>query len=343
MKVQIEESVLQGEPQDWLIQRVANVYEGDVCYRVYAPAKAKGDALQWVDYFTVRTISVDAQGEINVRAPLAKLVVQQVKEHLEKQKLCTEQNMPTIPQKLYDLIEYGHKANDWPSYTEWNLRTRSFLQTVFPNEAVNFGTIRDELSNLNSWPLARASQIGLLEGLAAKTEDADGALAALAGSPVASGAAVSLQTKKVFIVHGHDDQAKETVARFLERLKLEPIILHEQANEGRTVIEKFEVYADVGFAVVLLTPDDVGAPVSERETLKPRARQNVVLELGYFLGKLKRNRVCALYKKGVEIPSDMSGVLYVELDSAGGWTIKLAQELSAAGIPINLEALLKKS
>jgi predicted nucleotide-binding protein len=146
----------------------------------------------------------------------------------------------------------------------------------------------------------------------------------------------------VFVVHRHDNEAKEKVARFLERLKLEPIVLHEQANEGRTVIEKFEVYADVGFAVVLLTPDDVGALAAERADLKSRARQNVVLELGYFLGKLKRNRVCALYKEGVEIPSDYQGVLYVQLDSAGGWTLKLAQELAAAGIPIDLEALFKK-
>jgi predicted nucleotide-binding protein len=169
----------------------------------------------------------------------------------------------------------------------------------------------------------------------------EGAMAALSGSSAASVATAPRPTHKVFVVHGRDNEAKEKVARFLERLKLEPIILHEQPNEGRTVIEKFEVYADVGFAVVLLTPDDIGALASEQTQLKPRARQNVVLELGYFLGKLKRNRVCALYKEGVEIPSDYQGVLYVELDSAGGWTIKLAQELAVAGIPINLEALLK--
>jgi predicted nucleotide-binding protein len=112
------------------------------------------------------------------------------------------------------------------------------------------------------------------------------------------------------------------------------------------LIEKFEVYADVGFAVVLLTPDDVGAPASEANkpaSMKRRARQNVILELGYFIGRLSRRRVCALYKQGVEIPSDYEGVVYVELDPAGAWHVRLAQELSEAGVPISLEALFKKS
>ena len=142
-------------------------------------------------------------------------------------------------------------------------------------------------------------------------------------------------------MHGHEIAAKELVARFVERLGLEPIILHEQASEGDTVIEKLERHSDVGFAVVLLTPDDVGAPAAEAARLRKRARQNVVAELGYFVGKLKRNRVCALYRQGVEIPSDFHGVVYVELDDSGGWRTKLAQELSSAGLPANLEALLK--
>jgi predicted nucleotide-binding protein len=207
--------------------------------------------------------------------------------------------MPTIPQKIYDFIEYAFNAKDWEAYSQWSTRVQSFLQSVSPEEAIRFGNIRAEsVERADDWQLARASQVGLLEGLAAKTEDVEGALAVLAGrSRTESVAAAPSQTKKVFVVHGHDNEAKETVARFLERLKLEPIILHEQPNEGRTVIEKFEVHADVSFAVALLTPDDVGASASERAHLRPRARQNVVLELGYFLGKLKRNRVCALQRR----------------------------------------------
>lgn len=96
----------------------------------------------------------------------------------------------------------------------------------------------------------------------------------------------------VFIVHGHDAEARETVARFLGNIGFEPIILHEQASRGRTVIEKGEAHSDVGFAVVLLTPDDMGRSVTETD-LEPRARQNVLLELGYFIAKLGRDRVCA--------------------------------------------------
>jgi predicted nucleotide-binding protein len=141
---------------------------------------------------------------------------------------------------------------------------------------------------------------------------------------------------KVFLVHGHDESARETTARFLEKLGLEPIILHEQPNAGRTVIEKVERYAEVAFAVVLLTPDDIGGLNSAQQELKPRARQNVILELGYFLGKLGRSHVAALLKGEVEKPSDYDGVLYVPMDAAGAWKLQLARELKNAGLNIDL-------
>ena len=90
----------------------------------------------------------------------------------------------------------------------------------------------------------------------------------------------------------------------------------------------------------MLTPDDVGAVATDASNLKPRARQNVIMELGYFMGRLSRLRVCALYKGGVELPSDYQGVLYTEMDSAGVWKSKLAQEFVQAKLTINLEALL---
>ncbi|MCH7772051.1 MAG: nucleotide-binding protein, partial [Bacteroidetes bacterium] len=117
----------------------------------------------------------------------------------------------------------------------------------------------------------------------------------------------SPKTNKVFIVHGHNQGLKEAVARFIEKFDLEPIILHEKANEGRTIIEKFSDYSDVHFAVILLTHDDEGKEKGSTEETKPRARQNVILEMGFFLGKLGRARVCALYEEGVEIPSDYQG------------------------------------
>jgi predicted nucleotide-binding protein len=147
--------------------------------------------------------------------------------------------------------------------------------------------------------------------------------------------AVSSDSRNVFVVHGHDKAITESAARFLEKLDLHPIILHEQPNMGRTIIEKFEAHSDVGFAIVLLTPDDMGGLASGGE-LKPRARQNVILELGYFIGRLGRSRVCALYVEGVEVPSDIHGVLYVPYDNANGWRLKLASEIRAAGIAIDL-------
>jgi len=189
-----------------------------------------------------------------------------------------------------------------------------------------------------SWKDARDAQIGMLEGLALK-EARDEPIPD--GSTSSGQIAPPKQTKRVFVVHGRDTEVKESVARFLERLGLEPIILHEQPNSGRTVIEKFELHADVGFAVILLTPDDVGGLGVTPADLKGRARQNVILELGYFLGRLSRRRVCALYKKDVEIPSDYQGVLFVEFDPSGAWRTKLAQELVEGGFSINLDALLK--
>ena len=139
-------------------------------------------------------------------------------------------------------------------------------------------------------------------------------------------------TNKVFVVHGHDKAARETVARFLEKLELKPVVLHEQPNKGRTIIEKFENHADVGFVVVLLTPDDVGARAKNVDKLKPRARQNVILEMGFFIGKLGRERVFPFVKGAVETPSDYDGVVYTKLDDEGGWKTKLIEELKAVGI-----------
>ena len=146
---------------------------------------------------------------------------------------------------------------------------------------------------------------------------------------------------KVFIVHGHDNEAKVTVARFVEHLGIEATILDEEINEGRTIPEKFEEHADeAGYAIVLLTPDDVGSSKDETDSSQPRARQNVVLEFGYFWGKLGRKRLCVLYKEGVELPSDMQGILYVPMDKFDGWKQKLAKEMNRAKLPIDPQKLL---
>ena len=146
-------------------------------------------------------------------------------------------------------------------------------------------------------------------------------------------------SNKVFIVHGHNNEIKEEVARLMAALGLQPIILHEQPNKGRTLIEKFTDYADVGFAIILLTNDDLGAAKEEKDNMRPRARQNVVMELGYFLGKLGRDRVCPLYESKVDLPSDYVGIVYIPLDSSGKWKLDLVKELKAAGFSVDVNKI----
>lgn len=146
-------------------------------------------------------------------------------------------------------------------------------------------------------------------------------------------------SRKIFIVHGHDVAVRESVAGFLRKIDLEPIILHEKPNSGRTIIEKFEENSEVGFAIVLLTPDDLGRCLNGEE--KFRARQNVILELGYFCGRLGRSKVCALKKGDLELPSDVIGVAYTDFDARGAWKQDLARELEAAGYEIDWQKAMK--
>jgi predicted nucleotide-binding protein len=145
--------------------------------------------------------------------------------------------------------------------------------------------------------------------------------------------------KEVFIVHGHNEELKEKVARTLEKIGLKPIVLNEQSNEGLTVIEKFEKYSNVNFAVILLTYDDHGNIKSNNEKNK-RARQNVILELGYFIAKISRKNVMPLYEKGVELPSDISGVLYTLIDETENWKFRLVKELKSAGYNVDANDIL---
>ena len=138
---------------------------------------------------------------------------------------------------------------------------------------------------------------------------------------------------KVFVVHGRDDGPKQAVARFVEKLGFEAVILHERPNRGRTIITKFrEEAADVGFAVVLMTPDDLGGLTAD--TLQNRARQNVVFELGFFIGALGPHKVAALVQGDIERPSDFDGVVYISLDNAH-WQAELGRELKEAGFAID--------
>lgn len=143
--------------------------------------------------------------------------------------------------------------------------------------------------------------------------------------------------KKVFVVHGHDNEAKQELARVLEKSDFEAIILHEQPNAGKTIIEKIERFSNVGYAIILYTECDKGRdkniPVDQE---KNRARQNVVFEHGYLIAKLGRDRVCALVKGDVETPGDISGVVYIPMDENGAWKMKLAMDMQDVGLPVDM-------
>ena len=142
--------------------------------------------------------------------------------------------------------------------------------------------------------------------------------------------------KKVFIVHGHAEAVNQEVARTIEKLGLEAIILREQPNTGKTIIEKFEEYAkDVNFAVILLTADD---KIEGEDTF--RARQNVVFEMGYFMGALGRRNVMCILQENVERPGDIDGVVYTIIDKAGGWKYSLIKELKACGYDVDANKVL---
>ena len=143
-----------------------------------------------------------------------------------------------------------------------------------------------------------------------------------------------LSSQGVFIVHGRDYPILDQVARFLGKHGLKAIMLKDQPNEGLTIIEKLEKITDnVNYTIALLTPDDVGGLASlNKNYISPRARQNVIFEIGYFFGHLGRKRVCMLLYQGVEMPSDLHGLAYVELDDGNTWENKLLTELKQAKI-----------
>jgi len=149
--------------------------------------------------------------------------------------------------------------------------------------------------------------------------------------------------RNVFIVHGRDIEPVKELKAMLNEIGLNPIVLHEQPSGSRTIVEKLERYSDVGYAFVILSPDDLALPdtlpiippLPPELPFKHRARQNVVLEFGYFMGLLGRDRVCCLYKGDVELPSDMHGIVYIPFkESVEECRHKIIKELKAAGYEI---------
>ena len=266
-----------------------------------------------------------------------------------------------------DLSEIEASRANWHKIEEWCTRTRPLIELHFPTQLGHFdkltknpfrhsilelqerarGLRQDNPSSPENDERAMNSKAKLLAMLVGTHQATEGncETSRLTEKSQIQNEVVVMSTK-VFIVHGHDDAMKQSVARTLEKLKLEPIILHEQPDSGKTIIEKLEGHAISGFAVILLSPDDMGYLKDEKakdkgaKNAKPRARENVILELGYFVGSLGRDKVMAL-KRGndLEVPSDLSGVVYTPFDDHGAWEMKLVRELKAAGYIVDANAL----
>lgn len=158
---------------------------------------------------------------------------------------------------------------------------------------------------------------------------------------VANGGHVHVANNKVFIVYGHDIEAREQLELLLRRMKVEPVILQNLPIAGETIIEKLEANIDVRYACVLLTPDDEGHPTGQTKEKKLRARQNVILELGMLLVRLGRKRVAILHKGNLELPSDINGLIYIKFNKrVDEVKERLGAELQEAGFPINIKDLL---
>lgn len=145
----------------------------------------------------------------------------------------------------------------------------------------------------------------------------------------------NIDMSSVFIVHGHDEGMKQAVARLIEKQGIKATILHERPNQGATIIEKFEKNCNVGAAICLFTPDDLGHEAQKKKN-NPRARQNVVFETGYFMGKIGRERVIIIVSKGIELPSDIQGILYTDTDS---WKLEVLNGLKSLGYNIDLNKI----
>ena len=238
--------------------------------------------------------------------------------------------------------------SEYKLWTDYNFE---MLKQVFNIE------INDYMDSYNHAGYTFMGQMGAVEGnpmqtfknlVKYKLDNLNSLLtrAELLKSQVADNTHISISTPKttlskteVFIVHGHDEAAKTKTARFIEKLGLKPIILHEQASGSKTVIEKIEAYSNVGFGIVLYTPCDIGAKKEENPKLKNRARQNVVFEHGFLIGKIGRENVCALVKDEIETPNDISGVVYVKMDDDDAWHVKIARELRNSGYEIDMNKL----
>ncbi len=249
-------------------------------------------------------------------------------------------------EKLQEIINeiknlVNHHVNDsTPSFKAWHNRAERFLIKLYGNDSLEVKKFRETPFTLTVYGLdtdEREFADACCNDLISTKLIFQDYLKELEENEVKEMPSITLPREfgKVFIVHGHNAEMKEAVARLIERQGIEAIILNEQANKGKTIIEKIEDYSDVAGAICLFSPDDEGKALRDKE-VKKRARQNVVFEAGYFMGLLGRENVIMIASKEVEIPSDLSGVLYTDIEN---WKFSLLQEMKAMGYVIDYNKL----
>lgn len=254
-------------------------------------------------------------------------------------------NYKSLVDEGRELLSASEPARAHDQFYFWDGSVASWLDECFPNSGMaaewsaliysNLQTGETVSADPTEWRAFRAAVQERLAWLSRVPRAFNEGISKRNQAPVIA------SSRKVFVVHGHETTMKESVARMLTKLDLEPIILHEQSNEGKTILEKFEINADVAYAVVLLTDDDLGRSAAAPQGKESkRARQNVIFELGYFFGRLGRKKVCALYSQGVEIPSDLFGLVYTPIDNDRAWQFALAKEIKSSGVTLDLNKLI---
>ena len=286
-----------------------------------------------------RTSKAASESEPTLLTKSKSLFKSELQERIDLSEVLLKRNI----QNMQDFEELKNEYSSWNDYN-LELLKQSFNEPYNEyrkhyNEVGSFGgmflggmntpgqDVKEFLDKFNS-------KVGNLKKLVQKTD-------LLKSSEIASDIQIEeikFDKSQVFIVHGHDDLAKIETARFIEQLGFKPIILHEQASSGQTIIEKIENYSNVGFGIVLYTPCDIGAKKGYETELRHRARQNVVFEHGYLIGKIGRKNVAALVKGDVDTPNDISGVVYISMDN--DWKLGLAKELRNSGYSVDMNKVI---
>lgn len=236
-------------------------------------------------------------------------------------------------------------GNDTPERLAWKTRLSNLLPEILDEDApplkllVKGITVRTRGNGSDKFEFQQSLLIAALENtLTIAADDVFGEL-----KKAQTTAPVATLSNKVFIVHGHDTKTKTELEVFLSGIGLVPIVLHREPDEGRTIIEKFEKHSDVGFAFILLTPDEIAYTVDQADVPEDsrktelRARPNVIFEFGFFVAKLTRSRVCCLIKGDVSRPSDIDGLIYKKITmDVEGIGFAIIKELKASGYKISI-------